>query len=145
MEVFIIAIIIGLIPAFIAKSKGRSFGLWWFYGAAIFIVALPHALLMKPDNAYIEKQQTAQGMKKCPYCAEYIKSEAVKCRYCGGILNKAAMTSDSQQLSFKDTSINDQQHPYSMCPMCKNDLIYDASDPNDSYWWCPNCQKKIVN
>lgn len=75
MEIFITAIIIGLIPAFIAKSKGRSFGLWWFYGAAICIVALPHALLMKPDNAYIEKQQIAQGMKKCPYCAEYINDQ----------------------------------------------------------------------
>ena len=29
MEILLIAVLIGLLPAAIAKSKGRSFGLWW--------------------------------------------------------------------------------------------------------------------
>ena len=44
----IVSTLLGLIPAFVAKQRGRDFFLWWLYGAAIFIVALPHSLLIGP-------------------------------------------------------------------------------------------------
>jgi len=82
MEVFIGAVLIGLIPAAIARSKGRSFGLWWLYGALLFIVALPHALIMAADKKTLEEKQLSEGMKKCPHCAELVKQEATVCRFC---------------------------------------------------------------
>jgi len=48
MEILIIAVLLGLVPAYIAQKKGRSFVGWWIYGALLFIVALPHALIMDP-------------------------------------------------------------------------------------------------
>ena len=66
MEILIVAALIGLIPAFIAQKKGHSFGLWWFYGAALFIIALPHALIMKPAEGSEEanKQKALEMASK---------------------------------------------------------------------------------
>lgn len=40
------AAVLGLIPAYIAKEKGYSFGLWWLYGWMLFIVAIIHAVCL---------------------------------------------------------------------------------------------------
>jgi cytochrome c-type biogenesis protein len=57
----IAATILGLVPAFIARMKGRSFLDWWFFGAGLFFVALPAALLIKSkevgENSDLEHGQ----------------------------------------------------------------------------------------
>lgn len=89
MELIIICAIIGCIPAAIASSKGRSFFAWWVYGALLFIVALIHSLVIKKDARALERSQLDEGLVKCPYCAEMIKPEAIKCKHCGSDVKEA--------------------------------------------------------
>jgi cytochrome c-type biogenesis protein len=51
----VVLMVLGLIPALIARRKGRKFLDWWFFGFGLFPIALPYALLMKPSN--IEKEE----------------------------------------------------------------------------------------
>ena len=88
--VWIIAILIGLIPALIAykkgypsKNEGYNFFLWWIFGASFFIIALPWAILLKPKKGELKTRRVPEGMKKCPECAELVKKDARVCRFCG--------------------------------------------------------------
>ena len=77
------AAVLGLLPAFIARRKGRSFGAWWFYGAALFIVAIIHVLVISPNEDAIQATELAAGKKRCPYCAEFVQGAARVCKHCG--------------------------------------------------------------
>jgi hypothetical protein len=94
-----------MLVGMIAKNKGRDFFPWWLYGTLLFIFAIVHVLIIRPDNDHLENEALASGGKKCPRCAEFIKAEALVCRFCSHEFDPASVT---KQLTGAAKILHDQ-------------------------------------
>jgi ribosomal protein L40E len=81
MSILIGAVLLGLIPAFIAHQKGHSFWTWWLGGSLLFILALPMAIMEKPS---------ASKFQICPHCQTVIPKLATVCPRCTRDIVRAA-------------------------------------------------------
>jgi predicted RNA-binding Zn-ribbon protein involved in translation (DUF1610 family) len=94
-----------------SENKGNSFA-FGFIISFIFspIVGLIVVGISKDNTSNLELRSLKSGdSKKCPYCSEVIKIEAIKCRYCGSDLVEDQKVRVAK--SMDSTNI--------VCPNCK--------------------------
>lgn len=74
------ALVLGLIPG--AKAKEHGLALMWFYGALLFVVATPQAMLLTPVRHRMAKMNARRGYRHCPLCAELVRKKVANCPDC---------------------------------------------------------------
>jgi zinc ribbon protein len=81
----------GILGSFMAQAKGRTRSLGFFLGFVFGPFGLIRAAMLSPDEHGNTRRGLLSGeLRKCPDCAEPIRSEARKCRYCGAEVSPIA-------------------------------------------------------
>lgn len=73
---------LGLIPAVIARRKGRSFAGYWLFGFLFFIPALVVSLLVPPVPKSRQVPGGIADRLPCLFCSESVSPNSTVCPYC---------------------------------------------------------------
>lgn len=85
MAVLVIWIVLSLVIGYVWKERGHDPAAGFFVSLLLSpVIGLIVGIVMSPKKEVLERRSLAAGEgRKCPFCAEVVKREAVVCRFCG--------------------------------------------------------------
>ena len=82
----LLLIALGIVPAWVAHKKKKSFFTWWIYGIVLPFIALPHSLLLHPIHPFLSPRTPKTKLRYCESCGQYPNDAAKICARCGAEL-----------------------------------------------------------
>lgn len=128
-------ILCGIIAGAIYRNRGNSGFAGFLAGLILGPIGIILVLVTKPNTAAIEQRQLASGeMKKCPACAELVRSDARVCRYCQHDLTAAVpgRLAPAQRAFAKPNGAGGFT-----CSACGGGVRHDATD-------CKHCKASFA-
>ena len=87
VPMLVAGVVCGIACALIADVRGAHSGGWFVLGFLFSFAALLFVSIVPLNREKLGEEGIQKGThKKCDYCAEVVKAEAVKCRYCASPL-----------------------------------------------------------
>lgn len=126
-----ILVLFAFFPAIIAGRKGYSPVLWWCLGVLLPIVSILIAVVMPPNAAASEQADISSGkLRPCPSCAEPIRAEAIRCRFCGADVAHAPRAGMARAVTAAAETT---------CPSCGHHFIASGAQR----LICPRCKSHL--